>query len=206
MKYKQIIFDIDGTLIDTEYAVLHSLQKTVRILTGRLREFEELTFSFGLPAAEILSRLEVEDAVAGRELWDKNMEEYAYAVDVFEGMREVLDVLSERGYDLGIVTSKTKSEFEQDFGRFGINHYFKTVICADDTEEHKPMPGPLQKYMETTSSDCREVLYIGDTIYDRQCADGAGVDFAVAGWGTKFLKPGDGTYFAKTTKDLLEIL
>ena len=57
------------------------------------------------------------------------------------------------------------------------------IICADDTAEHKPKPGPLLKYMEYTGARPSEVLYVGDTVYDMQCARGAGVDFALARWG-----------------------
>ena len=63
---------------------------------------------------------------------------------------ELLSSLSECDYSIGIITSKAKAEFKDDFDRFGLNHYFKTIICADDTTEHKPSPKPLLKYIETS--------------------------------------------------------
>ena len=79
------------------------------------------------------------------------------------------------------------------------------VICADDTAEHKPEPGPLLKYMERTGAKPSEVLYVGDTVYDMQCARGAGVDFALARWGNPDGRV-DADYDEPTPMALLEKL
>ena len=57
-------------------------------------------------------------------------------------------------------------------------------MCADDTVEHKPASGPLLKYMELSGAEKEEILYIGDSVYDSKCAENAGVDFALAVWGS----------------------
>ena len=106
------------------------------------------------------------------------------AVSLFGGVAETLKKLRERGLALGIVTSKTREEFANDFNRFGIGGYFQTVVCAEDTTEHKPNPAPLLKYMELSGASRKRVLYVGDSIYDSQCAHAASVDFALALWGT----------------------
>lgn len=185
MKYKQIIFDIDGTLIDTEYAVLHSLQDTLRTITGRERPVDELTFALGITGADALKRLEVEEVFSAIALWNENMLQYADTMAVFDGIAEVLETLSKWDLEMGIVTSKTKEEWEQDFCPFGIDRYFKTVVCADDTREHKPHPEPLYKYMEMSGADSSQLLYIGDSEYDGRCAESAGIDFALAKWGSR---------------------
>ena len=61
MKYKHIVFDIDGTLIDTEYAVLHSLQETIRALSGREIPCSELKFALGITGIDALKKLEIKD-------------------------------------------------------------------------------------------------------------------------------------------------
>ena len=61
MKYKHIVFDIDGTLIDTEYAVLHSLQETIRVLSGREIPCAELIFALGITGIDALKKLEIKD-------------------------------------------------------------------------------------------------------------------------------------------------
>ena len=71
MKYKHIVFDIDGTLIDTEYAVINSLIKTITEITGRAPQYESLKFALGITgrnALELLKILDIEDAL---KRWDK---------------------------------------------------------------------------------------------------------------------------------------
>ena len=95
----------------------------------------------------------------------------------------MLETISELKLGIGIVTSKTHEEFRSDFQKFDISSYFETVVCADDTLQHKPEPDPLLKYMEWTKCQANELLYIGDSIYDMQCAKHANVNFGLAKWG-----------------------
>lgn len=183
MKYEQIIFDIDGTLIDTDYAILHSLQDTIKYLTGNTVPFDNLSFALGITGDNALKKLNVGDIPFALKLWDKNMEKYSDSVKVFNDIPDLLSLLMKSGYKMGIVTSKTRKELEQDFSKFGLNQYFGTVICADDTKEHKPFSAPLLKYAEISGGSRKRMLYIGDSEYDRECAKGAGIDFALASWG-----------------------
>lgn len=185
MQYKQIVFDVDGTLIDTEYAVLHSLQDTVEYMTGTKPKIEKLIFALGITGEDALLQLGMTDIPFVLSLWDKNMEKYASRVQVFDNINNLLEQLTSCGYELGIVISKIKKEFMCDFSVFGIDNYFKTIVCADDTNEHKPNPAPILKYMELVQCDKKELLYIGDSVYDMECAMRAGIDFALAGWGQK---------------------
>ena len=125
MKYKHIVFDIDGTLIDTEYAVLHSLQETIKELSGREIPCSELRFALGITGADALKKLEIKDTSYAIELWVKKMGNYTNTVKVFDGIIELLKNLRSLDYEMGIVTSKTREEFTNDFCPFGISHNFK---------------------------------------------------------------------------------
>lgn len=185
MKYKQIVFDVDGTLLDTEYAVLHSLQDTIESITGEKPELERLAFVLGITGESALKQLGLTSIPAVLSQWEHNMERYFDSIQVFDHIKDLLEALTAHGYELGIVTSKTRDEFVHDFCVFGIEHLFRTVVCSDDTSEHKPNPAPILKYIELTQCGPEDVLYIGDSVYDMECAAGAGVDFALAGWGVK---------------------
>ena len=84
------------------------------------------------------------------------MRNYTNNIKVFDGIVELLKNLLSLDYEMGIVTSKTREEFTHDFCPFGINHYFKIIICADDTQEHKPNAAPILKYVELSKTDHRK--------------------------------------------------
>lgn len=184
MKYQHIVFDLDGTLIDTERAILPSLRDTLLARTGKHYPEEELTFALGITGVDALERLGIADIDGVLALWIDNMHRYQDAVTLFGGVKEVLKALRDNGAILGIVTSQTYEEFAHGFAPFGVSGYFQVVIRAEDTEEHKPAPAPLLKYIELSGARPREVLYVGDSVYDSRCAQAAGVDFALALWGT----------------------
>lgn len=207
MRYKHIVFDIDGTLIDTEYAVLHSLQDTLIAVTGINKEINELTFALGIPGKNALKKLNIPERSFSLILedWERCMCKYSNTVCIFQGISDLLEALVQSGYELGIVTSKTREEFKQDFESFDISNCFTAIICADDTVEHKPEPDPLFKYMEVSNASNNEMLYIGDSTYDRECAKGAKVDFALAGWGSHSREI-QADYYLEKPDDLLSIL
>lgn len=182
--YKHIVFDVDGTLIDTEYALLHSLRDILKEEYDRNYKIEELEFALGITGEAAIEQLEISNIKYAIELWNDKLNKYKETVCVFNGIEELLKQLS-LNYKLGIVTSKTKEEFEEEVVHFGLNKYFGIIICADDTKKHKPNPEPLLKYMELANAKNNETIYIGDSIYDIQCAKASNVDFVFAKWGNK---------------------
>ena len=182
--YKHIVFDVDGTLIDTEYALLHSLRDILKEEYDRNYKIEELEFALGITGEAAIEQLEISNIKYAIELWNDKLNKYKETVCVFNGIEELLKQLS-LNYKLGIVTSKTKEEFEEEVVHFGLNKYFGIIICADDTKKHKPNPEPLLKYMELANAKNNEIIYIGDSIYDMQCAKASNVDFVFAKWGNK---------------------
>ena len=186
MKYGYVVFDMDGTLIDTCEAIQQSLRDTIVMLTGKTPAKAEMRATFGTPSDVGLKMLGVrdEDIQRGILLWSENIKKYEDTPRAFPGVREL---------------EHSREQFEDIVSRADC------VICADDTAEHKPEPGPLLKYMERTGAKPSEVLYVGDTVYDMQCARGAGVDFALARWGNPDGRV-DADYDEPTPMALLEKL
>lgn len=204
-RYRHIVFDIDGTLLDTEHPVLISLQEALEQAAGLHYELKDLTFAFGIPGNDALAQLGIPDAPAVRRVWIELLKQRHGEMKLFEGADEVTRRLSERGVGLGIVTSKTHETFELDFTGFGIADRFGCVICSDDTAEHKPAPGPLLAYLERTGAQADEALYVGDSIYDEQCAHAAGLDFALAVWG-HHARDLPAEHYPDTLLDLLDLV
>lgn len=204
--YRYIIFDIDGTILDTEFAILSSLQKLVFEVLNKKLSFHELKFALGIPGREALNILGIKNHSECLERWDKYFRDFFHHVKLFDNIKETLDKLQNSGISMGIVTSKTKEEYLHDFKFFGLIDYFKLAICADDTEKHKPNPEPILKFIELSGADKSEVIYIGDTVYDMNCALGAGVHFALALWGAKSSEKINATYFFENPAQLLELI
>lgn len=204
--YKNVIFDVDGTLIDTEKAVLLSLQKLLLEEMNREFSFEALGFVLGIPGEAALKKLGISNLKACEEKWNRYLREFFHSVKVFDEIEYTLKSLKGIGISTGIVTSKTREEYDNDFMPFGLCDYFGLTICADDTRMHKPDPEPILKFIELSGTDKSETLYIGDTCYDMECARSAGVDFGLALWGAKTTDGIEAEYFLKSPKQILEIV
>lgn len=205
MMYKHIVFDIDGTLVDNEKAILHSLQEVLLVTTGKEFSFEQLSFCMGIPGEDTLERLGVEDVPGVMNLWIEALRRCEDMVTIHKGIEELLIKLSDRGYKLGLASSRSRELLEKDFSKLKISKFFNIKICSDDTLEHKPTGAPLSKYMELARADKCEVLYIGDSVNDSMCAGDAGVDFALAVWGSH-TEETPAKYYLRAPSDLLPIL
>ena len=205
MRYPYIAFDIDGTLVDSEFSCIQSFRDTLEELTGVVYTKDELAFSQGIPGLDALKRMDLPDIPRAFQLWRSNQAKYRDTITTFSGIPELLEELIQRGCKLGVVTSQTREEYAEGFAHLPIAHYFTTLIRADDAPGHKPTPAPLLKYMELAGCQPSELLYIGDRDGDLHCARGAGVDFALAGWGNP-TKQLDVDFQLEKPEDLLRYL
>ena len=107
---KHVIFDIDGTLLDSEESVLLSLQETVLMKKGKHMETEELKFALGIPSEAALRRLGFaeEELAETVQFWGTLTPSYHKYMRIFPGIRETLTALKEKGIRLGIVTSRNR--------------------------------------------------------------------------------------------------
>lgn len=179
-----VIFDVDGTLVDSRRANRRMLCRLVLEMEGRHLTDADADACFGLADPEALEQLGVRDVEAGIRRWGELVaqsrpEDY----ELYPGVRALIQSLAAAGCELGIVTSKSRTEYGATFSPTGLGAYFGLVVCSDDTVRHKPDGEPLQFYLERTGADPARCLYIGDTGYDMACAAAAGIDGALALWG-----------------------
>lgn len=97
-----------------------------------------------------------------------------------------------------------RDEYAEEIAPLGFDKYFEHIILVEDTTEHKPAPAPMLEYLRRTGANPNSVIYVGDTVYDEQCATSAGVNFARAAWGSHQDIP-NATYNLKTPNDLLTL-
>lgn len=206
MKYKHVIFDVDGTLLDSEFAVLSAWRDTLEELQNKVYSEDELLFTLGIPGEVTLARLGVADVDAGYKLWWRYFAKYTASMRLFESVVPMLEELRSKGYKLGIVTSKPRSEFDTDKELLRITKLLGTIICVEDSERPKPYADPILKYMELEGITAKDAIYIGDSVYDYQCARCAGVDFGLAAWGKSFAQDIDANFTLKHPKEVLEVV
>lgn len=183
--YRYVAFDVDGTLLNTESAAIKSLQKLLHEEQNRDLTDQEVSFVMGMPSEKSLERLGFACVEQAARRWGELYREYAHEIRLFPGVADVIRELAAKGVVTGVVTSKSRKEWEDDIVPFGLTEFLPIVICADDTEHHKPHPEPLLRFLSLAGAKPEETLYIGDTEYDAACALAAGVDFALALWGAK---------------------
>jgi HAD superfamily hydrolase (TIGR01549 family) len=204
--YTHIVFDIDGTLIDTEKAVLVSLQDMLSEVENKYYKPDDLRFALGIPGITALNQLGLKDADKAYHIWNEYLKKHLDAVNVFNGVKELLHELKAKGFELGIITSKNRFEYNQDFIPFGLANFFTTVICMEDSKRPKPFPDPMLSYLNKASANVKEVLYIGDTAYDGECAYSAGADFGLAQWGYKDPRPVEAKFYFRTPSEVIRLL
>ncbi len=204
--YKYVVFDVDGTMIDTEEAVMYAYQSVIFEKFGRNFSNEEMLQGYGIPTPQAFTKYGFTDIGKAMKDYYKYLEEGFAKCTTFDGINKILAYIKSENLPIGIVTSRCKYELEIDPTLQGIINNFEAVICSEDTTEHKPNAEPLLKAMEVMRATPSETIYIGDTMFDSKCAKSAHVKFGLALWGTNNAENISADYYLKKPSDLLEIL
>ena len=184
-KFDCILFDLDGTLIDTTPLIFESFRHTFRHHFGRSMGEEEMLGYLGIPLKQPFLEMypdQVDVLIKTyREFNEENHDRYT---GVFIGINRVLEECSKKGVRLGVVTSKRRGLAMRGLELFGLEKYMSVFVGLEDTAIHKPEAAPLLKAIEMCGiEDTGGVLYVGDSPYDILCARNAGVkSAAVTGW------------------------
>ncbi|MGE5631581.1 MAG: pyrophosphatase PpaX [Caulobacteraceae bacterium] len=183
MKYKYILFDLDGTLIDTNKLILDSFKHTYRKHLGREVEEAEILKYFGEPLIDTLRRYSEENAEEMFKTYiEFNEAQHDSSVSLCGNIKELLKELKKSGCVMAVVTSKRRKIAVRGLELFDIRKYFDLEVTLEDTELHKPNPAPVLKALELLGSKPEEALMIGDSIFDIHCAHGAGVKAVLVKW------------------------
>ena len=205
-KYKCIIFDLDGTMLDTEKMNMIPLQRLIKEELSIDIKYEDLLKYRAYAGKTTLKMLGFKDIEASYSKWVKYVNEYEDGAKLYEGFDEVIKGLDENGILCGIASSKMKSQYEIDFLKTGLQSYMKSVILAEDTENHKPHPEPLLKAIEILNIEPKDAMYVGDTFADYKSTKAAGMDFGLAVWGATDLDGLKADHYLNTPKDILKVL
>jgi len=205
MKYHHVIFDLDGTLFDTESALLHAWRETLREdgYDLSLEDFDRLQ---GNPMTVILNDiLKVSVSADFEDRWIQSYAKYAEDVTYFPGMEYMLDTLLQKGCHLGVITSRDQEEFNAFYSRFHMEDRFGVIILANNTPYHKPEPGVLYYYAEKAKAELSDCLFVGDMFPDIQTGINAGVDTGLVKWSDSRVEVPGATYTFHSPDELLAL-
>ena len=182
---KAVLFDFDGTLLNTNALVFASYNYAFNKVFGRDITEEEIHSLFGRPLYSSLADFgeEHQDAlfVAYREFNGENLETM---VEPFEHTTDGVRMIKALGYKTGIVTSKRMETLLSGMKKLNLENGFDIIITPEDTKKHKPDAGPLLEACRRLGILPEECLYVGDSIFDFECAKNAGAHMAGVNYST----------------------
>ena len=203
--YKNIIFDVDGTLINTQKVTIEGLRYVLE-QENISKSFEELMQYDGLPSLEVLKNFHISNIEEAKNKWHLYVEEHTHDFSIYYGIESVLKLLQIKGIPMSIVTSRSREEIEYDPQLNGLLDYFDLSVSFDETSSHKPHPAPILYALDHQQYLASETLYIGDSIYDYKACLSSGVSFGKALWGHKQFNINKEHYEFKTPIDILEYI
>jgi len=184
-KFDCILFDLDGTLIDTTPLIIESFRHTFFNHFNIVKQDDELYEYLGIPLKKPFEKLYPDKVdILLNTYREYNLLKHDECVSIFLGIPQLLKECRRKGIKLGVVTSKRRDLAGRGMELFGLQSYMDVFIGYEDTTIHKPEGEPVLKAMkELGMADGSKVLYVGDSPYDILCARNAGVkSAAVTGW------------------------
>jgi pyrophosphatase PpaX len=179
-----VLFDLDGTLLDSIELIVQSYTHTVTTHLGGPVDREGLLATIGLPLGPILEALAPGQGALLLETYRAYMSEHHDRLTrLFPGVAETLRALRTRGYQLGIVTSKSRASARLAFDLFALETLVDVTVCFDEVSRPKPAPDPLLAAAARLGVAPAACLYVGDTPHDMQAAQSAGMCAVAAPWG-----------------------
>ncbi|PWK13003.1 pyrophosphatase PpaX [Tumebacillus permanentifrigoris] len=210
MKYQYVLYDLDGTLLDTNELIIRSFEHTLDLHTPGAYTREHILPQMGAPLfqqMELFAPGRSEELVATYRRY--NLEQHDALVTAFPHVVEVLRELHEAGCKQAIVTSKVRLTTEKGLALCGLSPYLDAVVTVDECEHHKPHPEPVLKAMALLGADPASTIMIGDSPFDIGAGQAAGVATAGVKWslrGEAGLRPHHPDYLVSDMLELRKII
>ncbi|WP_245579616.1 pyrophosphatase PpaX [Alteribacter aurantiacus] len=205
-----VLFDLDGTLINTIDLIVSSFLHTMEeYYPGEYVQKDVIHF-IGPPLSETFEKLDparVEEMTHTYRTF--NHEKHDDLVKEYEGVYETVETLHDQGYKLAIVTTKRSDTAIKGMKLMGLDRFFDVVVALDHVENYKPHPEPLEKALKQLGSRPEEAIMIGDSQHDILGGKNTGTKTAGVAWsikGREYLETFEPDVMLDSMSDLLEVL
>jgi pyrophosphatase PpaX len=211
VRFPVVLFDLDGTVVDSGAIILASMRHATREVLGREFGDDELLGAVGGPGLEAQMAVFAPDHVDELvRVYRAHNEPLHDELEACLGMEDVLVRLRAEGRRLGVVTAKRRATVELAFARIPLGHMFETLVGGDETERHKPDPQPLLVAAERMGVAPEACAYVGDSPFDVRAARAAGMGALAVTWGRihdrEKLEREEPDAIVETAEELLEHL
>jgi pyrophosphatase PpaX len=185
VRFPVVLFDLDGTVVDSGGIILASMRHATRTVLGREISDEALMAAVGGPGleAQMLEFGGEENLEALITTYRAHNEPLHDQLEAFAGMDDVLIALKEEGRKLGLVSAKRRTTVELAFAATEIGHLFDVVVGGDEAPRQKPAPDTLLLALERLGERPESAVYVGDSPYDMAAAKSGGLYAIGVTWG-----------------------
>ena len=185
-KLHTVLFDLDGTLIDSVRLILDSYHHTLAAHGLPPRSDEEWLEGVGTPLTAQFAAFQdtagmLDELIATYR--EYNLKHHDRMVTVYPGVVDVVRELKQDGIATGLVTSKNRSGALRGLALAQLESLMDVLVCADEVENPKPHPEPVEKAVRLLRADPATTVYVGDSIHDMRSGRAAGVRTAAVLWG-----------------------
>ncbi|OCA89094.1 pyrophosphatase PpaX [Pseudobacillus wudalianchiensis] len=209
-KITTLLFDLDGTLINTNELIISSFLHTLNHYFPDQYKREDVYPFMGPTLVETFSGIDAERTEEMIARYRKfNLENHDMLVTEFTGVFETIRTLKENNFKLAIVSTKLRDTVIKGLKLTNLYPFFDTIVALDDVTHPKPHPEPLLKALQEVGSKPEEAMMIGDNFHDIEGGKNAGTLTAGVAWSVKgkgFLQSFDPDYMLEAMPDLLDIL
>jgi len=183
-KVNTVLYDLDGTLVDTNDLISESWRHTVKTLTGRGLTDAEVRRTYGEILQDSMIRLmpeiDPDEALEFFRSYQRGI--FIERIKLFDGVEETLRALKERGYKNGLVTSRLRASTMNAVRHFELDRFIDAIVTASDIDVFKPDPAPVYHILDKLGSKPEETIFVGDTIHDIEAGLASGVYTVLVDW------------------------
>lgn len=179
-----VIFDFDGTLMNTNKIVMESWQHTYRELTGSEGDREEILKTFGEPLEESMKAAfpQVPSEVSVGVYRDFHRDYFLDMIELFPGVEDMLERVRSLGYKTALATSRLRKTTYQGLDKYDAEKFFDVIVTVEDVDRHKPDPESILVTAGRLGVSPENALMVGDTRFDILCGRNAGSPTVLVGW------------------------
>ncbi|WP_190238676.1 HAD family hydrolase [Salipaludibacillus neizhouensis] len=211
-RFKAVLFDLDGTLINSEWLGTESYNYGIqKILNREINEVEK-QYLLGKPFKALSDLFPYLSSIETEKIIEETLDyyrKYNHMIKEYDGIKEMLQILKEKGFKLGLVTAKLKQNATKELQNTGLYPFFEVVMGKEDCQDFKPSPVPLLQLAEKLNVRPIECLYVGDQPTDIQATHSANMISVAALWGegkTERLSPLNPTFLFNNPYQLTQLL